>query len=82
MIHFTAKVLVGRVHNFLKGKWSTYNHKIKYVTHFLLKKALFLTAKGPFTRQFFIRTGAMHPLLKLDRCKCTRCTRIAAAPDI
>ena len=30
--------------------------------------------------QFFIRTGAMHPLLEIDGCKCTLCTRAAAAP--
>ena len=31
-------------------------------------------------RRPLLRTGAMHPLLKIDRCKCTSCAISAAAP--
>ena len=81
-----AKELTGRVHKIFQGKRGDPKpKKFKIVPHFLHHKAPFLTQKahfqteiGPLLGQFFIGTGAMHPLLEIDGCKCTRCTHAAA----
>ena len=59
-----------------KGVTKIWNH----TTFFLYQKGPFWTDKEPLIGQFFIRRGAMHPLLEIDGCRCTRCTRAAAAP--
>ena len=74
-------------YSFLRAKGWSNTPRFQNFTTFLHQKAPFWTQKAhfqteiePLIGQFFIRTGAMHPLLEIDGCKCTRCTRAAAAP--
>ena len=73
-----AKVLVGRVHKFIQGQ--PLNLKIIKCILFLHKKPTFSDWPRAIAKQIFFGTGAMHPLLEIDGCKCTRCTRTATAP--
>ena len=80
--------VAGRVHKIFQGKGVIpHPQKFETVPHFLHQKVAFWTEKAhfrteklPLIGQFFIRTGAMHRLLEIDGCKCTRCTCAAAAP--
>ena len=40
----------------------------------------FSELKDPFKGRLSLSTGAMHPMVNIDRCKCAHCTRSAFAP--
>ena len=63
-------------------KFKILPHSLHQKAHFGTQKPHFLTKIGSLIGQFFIRTGAMHPLVEIDWCKCTRCTRTAATPEL
>ena len=73
MYRGSANDLAGRVHKIFQGKGVIpHPHKFETVPHFLhqkvpfwSEKAHFRTEKWPLIGHFFIRMGAMHPLLEI-----------------